>query len=250
MTASNTAMPVMKCWSYKEFINSMHVKPIDYKLAFVVPYRDREEHLLRYVPHYKGLFPEADIYVIHQLGQAPFNRGMLLNIGFLYAEDKADAFDLSDIDMLAVEDEVDYSFPGAACHLASAVSQYNYTMPYPTYFSGHVLLTAAQMRSVNGFYNDYPGYGCEDDCFYRSFMERNLPVERRYGRYESLSHERVVDRSPEIMELFNRNWELLKRPRDFSNGLDTCRYEIMGVNRFSGYVRIDVELRNEPIDNK
>ena len=216
------------------------MKPLDYKLAFIVPYRNREEHLDIYVPHFKSLFPDADIYIVHQLGNGYFNRGKLLNIGFLYAEDKADAFDLSDIDMLAVEGEVDYSLPQAVTHMASAISQYNYKLPYPGYFSGHVLLTAEHMRSVNGFYKGYLGYGCEDDCFYRSFLERELPVHRRYGKYESLSHERVIDKDETIKELFKRNWEISSKPRDFSNGLDSCEYKIEQVIAFSAYTRIDV----------
>ena len=215
---------------------------LDYKLAFIVPYRAREEHLKLFVPHYKRLFPQADIYIVHQLGNGYFNRGSLLNIGFIYAEHKADAFDLADIDMLAVENEVDYSFPKSATHLASSVSQYNYVLPYPEYFSGHVLLTSEHMRSVNGFYNDYPGYGCEDDCFYRSFTERNLPVERRYGRYESLPHERIIDKDEDIREMFNKNWEVSSRPRDFSNGLESCKYEIEDVVAFSNYTRLDVRI--------
>ncbi len=159
----------------------------------------------------------------------------------MYAEDKAEAFDLSDVDMLAVKGHVDYSFPEAATHLASAISQYDYEMPYSTYFSGHVLLTAAHMRSVNGFYNDYAGYGCEDDCFYRSFRERNLPTQRRYGKYESLPHERVVDKHPEIMDMFNKNWDhFCENPRDFSNGLTSCEYEIMLVTKHRDYTLLDV----------
>jgi hypothetical protein len=142
--------------------------------------------------------------------------------------------------MLAVEGQVDYSLPQAVTHMASAVSQYNYELPYPGYFSGHVLLTAGHMRSVNGFYNNYLGYGCEDDCFYRSFIERGLPVHRRYGRYESLYHDRVIEKDEKIRELFKRNWEISSLPRDFSNGLDSCEYSIEQVVEFPGYTRIDV----------
>lgn len=216
------------------------MQTLDYKLAFIVPYRERESHLKQFVRHHRQLFPDADIYIVHQLGTDPFNRGKLLNIGFLYAENRADAFDLSDIDMLAVDGQVDYSFPRNVTHLASAASQFNYAMPYPGYFSGHVLLTAAHMRSVNGFYNDYPGYGCEDDCFYKSFLEKGLTVDRRYGRYESLPHERVVDKDPLLMDMFNRNWEVFqKRPRDYTNGLTSCQYEIREVVDQGEYIRID-----------
>jgi hypothetical protein len=194
----------------------------------------------QFVPHYKRLFPSAQIYVIHQLGNGPFNRGKLLNIGFLFAEGKADAFDLADVDMLAVDGQVDYSFPSAPTHLASAASQFNYTMPYPAYFSGHVLLTSAHMRSVNGFYNDYPGYGCEDDCFYRSFLQRNLAIDRRYGRFESLPHENAATSDTRIMEMFNSNWEKFQSgPRDFSNGLSSCDYRVVNVAALKDYTLID-----------
>jgi hypothetical protein len=216
---------------------------LDYKLAFIVPYRDREEHLALFAPHYRNLFPDADIYVVHQLGKTPFNKGMLFNIGFLYVEHRADAFALSDVDMLAVEGQVDYSFPQAATHLASAASQFGYKMPYPVYFGGHVLVTAGQMRSVNGFYNDYPGYGCEDDSFYRSFVHKGLPVDRRYGRYESLPHKRHVDHDEHLMDLFNHNWEHFKSgPRDYSNGISSCKYEIVAVHQFEGYTQLDVNI--------
>lgn len=221
---------------------------LDYKLAFIVPYRSREEHLKKFTRHYKKLFPEADIYIIHQLGDDYFNRGMLLNIGFLYAENNADAFDLCDIDMLAVEGSVDYSFPETVTHLASAVSQYNYKMPYPGYFSGHVLLTAVQMRAVNGFYNDYPGYGCEDDCFYRSFLERHIPVQRRYGKYESLWHEKVINQDIKLKDLFKRNWEQSSKPRNFENGLSSCSYKIKKVHTFPCYYQVDVEIPKSRIE--
>ncbi|WP_286851419.1 MULTISPECIES: galactosyltransferase-related protein [Sphingobacterium] len=213
---------------------------LNYKLAFIVPYRDREEHLRIYVPHYKKIFPDADIYVIHQLGNGPFNRGKLLNAGYLYAKDKADAFDLSDVDMLAVEDQVDYSEPSEVTHLASSVSQFGFLLPYPTYFSGHVLLKGKHMESVNGFYNDYLGYGCEDDCFYRSFIEKNLPVHRRYGLYHSLDHPRLVDTDEDLMDHFNKNFEMLKKPRDFSNGLSSCNYMIEDIVEFKGYTMVNV----------
>jgi glycosyl transferase family 7 (putative galactosyltransferase) len=215
---------------------------LDYKLAIIVPYRDREEHLAQFVPHYRKLFPETEIYVVHQLGKEAFNKGMMMNIGFIYAEHRADAFNIADVDMLAVEGHVDYSFPRAATHLASAVSQFGYKMPYPVYFGGHVLVTAEQMRSVNGFYNGYPGYGVEDDCFYRSFVNKGLPVHRRYGKYESLPHKRAVE-DDQLKELFDRNWERLKSgPRDFSNGITSCKYTIADVHQLEGYTQLDVTI--------
>jgi len=64
------------------------------KIIFIVPYRDREvqktffhHHMTTYI--LKDL-PESDykIYYIHQLGDLPFNRGAMKNIGFQVMKEK------------------------------------------------------------------------------------------------------------------------------------------------------------------
>mgnify|MGYP003153103524 FL=1 len=56
------------------------------KLAIIVPYRNREEHLARFVPHMEEFLSDKDIeykiFVIEQDNDKPFNRGWLLNVGF------------------------------------------------------------------------------------------------------------------------------------------------------------------------
>lgn len=57
------------------------------RLAIVVPYRNRAEHLARFVPHMVAYFQRDKldrhisytINIIEQLGDAPFNRGRLGN---------------------------------------------------------------------------------------------------------------------------------------------------------------------------
>jgi hypothetical protein len=57
------------------------------KLAIIVPYRDREDHLKQFVPYMENylledLEGEADyrIFIINQDDDKPFNRAKLLNI--------------------------------------------------------------------------------------------------------------------------------------------------------------------------
>ena len=64
----------------------------DYKLAIIVPYRDRRKELDIFVPHMDAFFGDKDIdytiFVVEQLDDRPFNRGALKNIGFLYYKEK------------------------------------------------------------------------------------------------------------------------------------------------------------------
>jgi hypothetical protein len=78
---------------------------------------------------------------------------------------------------------------------------------------------------------------------YRSFVHKGLPVDRRYGRYESLPHKRHVDHDQHLMDLFNRNWEHFKSgPRDYSNGITSCKYDIAAIHRLAGYTQLDVNI--------
>ena len=77
----------------------------DPKLAIIVPYRDREEHLGRFVPHMDEFLSQRNIehkiFVIEQSDEKPFNRGWLLNVGYKIAVEQGyDYFCFHDVDML------------------------------------------------------------------------------------------------------------------------------------------------------
>ena len=60
------------------------------KLAIIVPYRDREEHLAQFVPHMDKFLSDRDIpykiFVVEQKNERPFNRGWLVNVGYSIAK--------------------------------------------------------------------------------------------------------------------------------------------------------------------
>ncbi len=58
------------------------------KIAIIIPYRNRQSHLIEFIKHMKN--ENFDIYVIEQNDNQRFNRGILLNIGFLIASSKKD----------------------------------------------------------------------------------------------------------------------------------------------------------------
>ena len=200
--------------------------------AIIVPYRDRQQHRVMFTKHMKQRFPDAPIYFIEQADKQPFNRAKLLNVGVL--ETDFSYYALHDVDMLP--QKADYSFPENPVHLATKVQQFRYRMPYPTYFGGVVLFSKDDFIKVDGFSNEFWGWGSEDDEMYNNVINHGLQVTRREGQYISLHH-RSADRSHHAINIL-RN--LAGRKED--DGLHCCRYKLLSVEE-SEYITIKVDLK-------
>ena len=147
------------------------------KLGVCVPYRNREEHLNMFVPrvgkHLKEQGIDFQMYFCHQVDDKLFNRGATKNIAAKHAfEEGCDYVVWHDIDMIP-EKGADYSYPqDNPIHLATRISQMDYTLKYHEYFGGAVLFTKEQVEKTNGYSNDYWDWGMEDDdLFWRCHLE-------------------------------------------------------------------------------
>ena len=150
---------------------------MSHKLGICIPYRNREEHLERLVPHLSKHLTEQGInhsfYIAHQVDDKLFNRGTMKNIAAKHAfEDGCDYIAWHDVDMLPHE-EADYSYPEEhPIHIATKLSKYQYGLGYDQYFGGVVLFTKEQVEKTNGYSNDYWDWGQEDDdLFWRCYFE-------------------------------------------------------------------------------
>ncbi|XP_045169915.2 beta-1,4-galactosyltransferase 1-like isoform X2 [Mercenaria mercenaria] len=155
-----------------------HYTPKDcistWKVAIIVPYRDRENHLrvfLRYIhPFLQQQQLEYGIFVIEMPLNAAFNRGLLMNVGF--NESKMvlnyNCFIFHDVDLLPENIKNIYKCSGHPKHMASAIDTRNYTMLYKNYFGGVNAFSKDQFTRINGFPNVYFGWGREDDDLYHS----------------------------------------------------------------------------------
>jgi len=151
------------------------------KLAIIVPYRDRESHLEVFVPYMQEYLKEYDykIFVIEQSDSKPFNRGKLLNVGARIAiKEGFDYFALHDVDMLPLKN-VDYSYPETPIHLISKVDK---EVPFIDYFGGVTLFNVHDYKLINGYSNEYWGWGFEDDDLLYRCIQRNIPLDKvSYG---------------------------------------------------------------------
>ncbi|RNA38603.1 beta-1-4-N-acetylgalactosaminyltransferase bre-4 [Brachionus plicatilis] len=196
-----------------------------YKIAIIVPYRNREDNLKLFL---KNIHPflikqklEYSIFLIEPIQSIKFNRGLLLNIGFLESiqlgQDKWNCFVFHDVDLIPENEKNLYYCPALPKHMSSAVSTFDYRLPYKGLFGGVSILKKTHMQRINGFSNMYFGWGGEDDDLRK---RNNLET----GRYRMLKHKKD---SPNP-----KRFKLLKSSIKRSNidGLNSIRYVLISVN--------------------
>lgn len=216
-----------------------------HKLAIVVPYRNREEHLKQFLPHMKDYLNKQNIlhkiFIIEQEEGKAFNRAKLLNVGFLEGEKECDYFVMHDVDMLP--QNVDYGYQELPTHLAAAASQFNYGLPYEGYFGGVTMFSRESFRKINGYSNEYWGWGAEDDdVLYRCHLA-GLKVQRQSpGILKSLTHDRVIDEQ-DYKRNIDRIREMWSKKLDWENeGVNSCKYSIVDRNETPERILIKVEI--------
>lgn len=212
------------------------------ELALIVPYRDRPEHLARFIPHMKKFLPlPYRLFIIEQAPGKSFNRGKLLNIGFTLAKIHFDYVCFHDVDMLPVN--ADYSYPQSPTHLATHVEQFDYDMPYPHYFGGVTLFNLHDFSLINGYNNRYFGWGAEDDDLRLRCILHGLTILSRPGIFLSLQHPHADEDNPDTQV----NRSLFKNflegdARMLADGLISLQYTVIETNDCPDFFKVTVQV--------
>ena len=97
-------------------------------------------------------------------------------MGYKYAVDKGcDYFVFHDVDMLT--EDVDYSYSDKPLHLVTHLQEHDYETTFFDYFGGVTMFTKEDFESINGFSNEYWGWGFEDDDLLIRCVEKNLNLD-------------------------------------------------------------------------
>lgn len=168
------------------------------KVALVIPYRDREEHLETFALYIHQFLPdqliEYTVYVIEQNDNNPFNRAKLFNIGvleILKLDPEVCCFIFHDVDLIPMDQRNLYMCSNMPRHLSPSVNTLRYNILYPNLFGGAISMTRDQYQVVGGFSNDFYGWGAEDDDIFRRVVSAGLSIDRTFrghGVYIMLKH--------------------------------------------------------------
>lgn len=210
-------------WKPQKCVSQFHV-------AIVVPYRNRSDQLqifLKYMhPFLQNQLLSYQIFVVEQSPESPFNRAKLLNIGFVEAMKQRPfhCFIFHDIDLIPQKVNNIYACNSQPRHMSSSVNTFRYNLPYEGLFGGAVAILATQFELVNGFSNNFYGWGGEDDDFHRRITHKGLKVLRfspNVAQYFMLPH---LKEPPSESRFLNLK---LGSERFETDGLNTLKYSLL-----------------------
>jgi DNA-directed RNA polymerase II subunit RPB2 len=157
--------------SFKE--NVLHTEECELdNTLIIVPYRDegdqnRKQQLEQFVEHYSQ-HPSLRILIVEQSNDGyKFNRGALLNAGYLYASEhftNMDTVIFHDVDIIMPSEIVNRYYGNCdkykILHLGNLVQDTKYNPPF-----GRVIqFSKNTFEKINGFPNNFYGWGGEDDA--------------------------------------------------------------------------------------
>ncbi|XP_053560459.1 beta-1,4-galactosyltransferase 3 [Bombina bombina] len=224
-----------------------------HRTAVIIPHRNRETHL-RHLLYYLHPFLQRQqlqygIYVIHQSGNSTFNRAKLLNVGVKEAlrDEDWNCLFLHDVDLIPENDHnlyvCDHWSPK---HASVAMNKFSYNLPYQQYFGGVSALTPDQYMKMNGFPNEYWGWGGEDDDIAARVRLAGMKISRppiSVGHYKMVKHkgDRGNEENPHRFDLLIRTQRMWTQ-----DGMNSLSYTLLSREREPLYTNITVDIGVDP----
>jgi hypothetical protein len=222
------------------------------KTVIIIPYRDRQKHLEYYLknsyPKLKDIIPNLEIIVVEQTFGKKFNRGATVNIGYNYYNNPDYDYITQDVDTNPNEISLPYYSHEVNNNFISIYS-------FPRSVGGITKFKGCDFVKVNGFPNNYWGWGHEDKDFMnriefygydikRIFEVTNTLVENKY--FDVFLDNHIREDCGKHNETYY-DWNL--KPIDekekyiLFNGLSTLKYNIIKEEQIMENVKkITVEI--------
>lgn len=241
------------------------------KIAIIVPYRDlnpaqqRAEHLKQFIAYMGPFMKKAisqfsnnssfHIFIVEQSPEHKFNRGALLNLGFIEASKQGyNVFIFHDVDLLPGESLLPYyvKTPEIPIHIARCWDRYK----GEEYLGGIISISGKNFTQLNGYPNNYWGWGGEDDELRRRVNDINLQIENPKEENCEITDLEEMNLQQKLQLLKeNQDWKNMKKielKEEHSktwqtNGINSIEGEYTGLNseELNDYTTIiKVELIN------
>ena len=205
--------------------------------GIIIPYRDRLDNLKAMLPILVENLRESNInykiYIINQNDDKLFNKGSLINIGVNIIFNECDYLILHDVDNVTFTKDI-YKYYNISSNLVFRNSYFKANENddvYNGYFGGVLIFKKEDFVKINGFSNNYWGWGCEDtDSKFRCFYN-NIKMRREKGIWTDLYHKgKRFNENPN----YKKNCNLLAKANgnkyNFQNdGYKQIKYEIDSI---------------------
>lgn len=224
----------------KADLKSMHKA----SFTIIVPFREqleqkRGEQLNKFLKHFEKL--EYPVLVVEQEEGKKFNRGMLLNIGADLANSEYVVF--HDVDLIPKKAVLPYYevFPDSPIHIGKTWREkYN----NEGFLGGVISISQADFKSINGFPNNFWGWGGEDDAMRVRMKRKNITILQPTLEkgFTDLPHVDTKSK-PEWKNM--EKWEGMDLERAGKNksGLSNLKYNITKKEEYSeNAMKVTVEI--------
>ena len=221
-------------------MEKQNILNLEDKTAIIIPFRDLEKEqkrsgqlgkLVYYMSTYLNNY-NYKIFVIEQSNDGKkFNRGELLNIGFKYAEKEGYTnFIFHDVDLLPSAELHKYYIKTPTkepVHIAAVWDRYNQN---PKYFGGIVSFNSSMFNTINGYPNNFWGWGGEDDELYKrtkKFFNIYKPEKGKITDLENLSLQQKLEYLKENdLKFMQKQEALAEHEKTWNiNGLNSLKYK-------------------------
>ena len=225
---------------------------IEYENIIIIPYRNRKEHLDLFIkdviPLFEKYLKPFKLVIVEQDEGKLFNRGMLLNIGFNEYKDKSKFFFTHDVDI----------YPNEKCikELYTKQEENNivgiYTSQCNT-LGGIIKFTSNNFQKLNGFPNNFWGWGVEDKALQNRVEYMKIKVNKNIlsnnsNRFDYFNIKNDVndrhmdeffnDKTHFEYDIFNTLIDSIKIKYIMNSGLNILDYKIISRETINKYVEI------------
>lgn len=217
-----------------------------HKFSFIIPFRDRQEHLSALVPqlrnHAKLHNMDIEIIIVEQNDDQPLRRGALRNEGVRvasgniivlhdvdYVPDRDTVYWTEGVDVFRPVERVEFVTMDGNVRLEEDIpSGYRHFKKNidVNFFGGVLCITKEAFRLINGYNPMYQGWGLEDDDFRERILRHKLKVTSGTGLFHALPHPDSFRND----ELFRRNQMLFQNREAFDNIGMNCGTLVVETN--------------------
>ena len=214
--------------------------------TLLIPFREqieqkRGEQLQKFCNHMKRWHSDWTIIIIEQSqDNKKFNRGALLNIGTRYAQKlKKDYVIYHDVDLIPLSAITKYytAFPEKPIHIGGI---YKDKYQGNNFIGQAFSISMIDAKKINGFPNNFWGWGGEDDAMLRRLKKHKLEIYKpiETSGYKVLEHTdtRLIPNAKNMTK-----WEDLASDNSKS-GLSNIQWKLLDTSEDSNILRLKIEI--------
>jgi beta-1,4-galactosyltransferase 1 len=216
-----------------------------YENIFIVPYRDRKEHITYFINSFWPLVEKnvssPYLLIVEQSEGKLFNRGKLINVGVHFTKEKGKYIITHDVDTFPIMESQFSYYNETKYDVCGICNAHNSSL------GGICKIKMDKFFEINGFPNHIWGWGIEDRAFYYRSKIFNLEINffcKRH-QFKSLSHksnsETYSGEKLEISNLENTVFNEYSKEKQlehiFKSGINNLSYEIIQENNISKNIK-------------